>query len=74
MQIRVTVPVLELGPYQFNRGQIAILPDDVAQRCIDEGKATAVPLAEQAVMPRYETAVVPRTAGKPKPPAKPKGR
>ena len=74
MQIRITVPILELGPYQFNVGQIADLPDDVAESLIAERKGTAVPLAEQAIRPRFETAVVPRPIGKPKPPAKPKGR
>ncbi len=73
MQIRITVPVLEYGPVQWTRGQIALVPDALGRQLIERKEAIAVPIAEQAIMPRTENATVPRTFGKPKPPAKPKG-
>lgn len=57
MQIRITAAVFESGNIQFTRGQILDLPEELAQRFVDDGVAEAVPSAENAAMPRYATAV-----------------
>lgn len=75
MQVRILVPILELGPIQWTRGQIAELPEQLAQHYIASKEAEEVPSAEQATMPKPENAMaVPKYSGKPKPPAKPARR
>jgi hypothetical protein len=72
MQVRITIPALQYGNVQWTRGQIAVVPDELGSAFITRKEAVAVPIAEQATLPRPENAAVvprpgPRPAGKPKP-------
>lgn len=79
MQIRVIVPIFEYGCTQLLQGQILPVDDELGKRLLRTGKVEFVPKRDHVALPEIhlphaETAVLPRTYGKPKPPAKPKKR
>ena len=74
MRIRITVPLFELGPIQWTRGQEVDVPEELARQLEELGKVVILPIAETATMPAPERAVLPRPTGKPKPPSGAKKR